>query len=208
MKRIITISLIFFISINTYSQTNKESVLKSFENYKNAILTDKGEIAAEFVDSRTMNYYSNILDKIKTADSLEVNSMGIIDKLTVLSMKHRTSKGELLNFIGRDLFVYAIDNGMVGKNSVMNAELGEVTTSGDFAKAEFIVNNQKTPFFFHFYQENEVWKLDITHLFSLGAMSFKKVIEDSGESENNFIINILEAATGKKPTNDIWKPLN
>ncbi|MDO5969562.1 hypothetical protein Q4Q35_07070 [Flavivirga aquimarina] len=208
MKRIIILSLLIFLSIKSYSQSDKELVLKSFESYKNSILTDKGKVAADFVDSRTLNYYSNILDKVKTADSMEVNSMGIIDKLTVLSMRHRTPKSELLNFNGKDLFIYAIDNGMVGKNSVINAELGEVTVSGDFAKAEFIVNSQKTPFFFHFYQENKIWKIDITHLFSLGAMSFQKVIEDSGESENDFIINILEVVTGKKPTNDIWEPLN
>lgn len=207
MKRIITLSLLIFLSINSYSQSDKELVLKSFENYKNAILTDKGKFASDFVDSRTINYYSTILDKVKTSDSLEVNSMGIIDKLTVLSMRHRTPKNDLLKFDGKDLFIYAIDNGMVGKNSVVNAELGDVITNGDFSKAEFVVNGQKTPFFFHFYREDKVWKMDLTHLFSLGTMSIKKMIEDSGENENDFIINILEVLTGKKPTENIWKPI-
>lgn len=207
MKRIITLSLLIFLSINSYSQSDKELVLKSFENYKNAILTDKGKLASDFVDSRTINYYSTILDKVKTSDSLEVNSMGIIDKLTVLSMRHRTPKNDLLKFDGKDLFIYAIDNGMVGKNSVVNAELGDVITNGDFSKAEFVVNGQKTPFFFHFYREDKVWKMDLTHLFSLGTMSIKKMIEDSGENENDFIINILEVLTGKKPTENIWKPI-
>lgn len=79
MKRIITLTLLIFLAINCYSQSDKALILKSFENYKNAILTDKGKLAADFVDSRTINYYSTILDKVKTADSLEVDSMGIID---------------------------------------------------------------------------------------------------------------------------------
>jgi len=207
MRKIITLLLLIFISVTSYSQSDKELVLKSFASYKNAILTDKGELAANFVDSRTMNYYSNIIKKVKMADSLEVDSMGIIDKLTVLSMRHRVPKDNLLNFDGKDLFIYAIDNGMVGKNSVVNAELGEVTTNGDFSKAEFVVNGQKTSFYFHFYREDKVWKIDITHLFSLGTMSFKKMIEDSGENENDFMINILEILTGKKPTKNIWKPI-
>ena len=206
MKRIITLIFLIFLAIKSHSQSDKELVLKSFENYKNAILTDKGKLAADFVDSRTMNYYSTILDKVKTADSLELDSMGIIDKLTVLTMRHRVEKKDLLNFNGKDLFVYAIDNGMVGKNSVVNAELGDIVTNGDFSKAEFVVNGQQTPFFFHFYREDKVWRIDITHLFSLGTMSFKKMIEDSGENENDFITNILEVLTGKKPTENIWKP--
>ncbi len=207
MKKLTILIFLIFLSINSYSQSDKELVLKSFENYKNAILADKGKLAAAFVDSRTMNYYSTILDKVKTADSLDVDSMGIIDKLTVLTVRHRTTKKELLNFNGRDLFIYAIDNGMVGKNGVVNAELGDVVTNGDFSKAEFIVNEQKTPFFFHFYREDKVWRINITHLLSLGTMTFEKMIEDSGEKENDFIINILEVLTGKKPTDNIWQPL-
>lgn len=207
MKKIITLSLLIFLSIKSYSQSDKKLVLRSFENYKNAILTDKGKLAVDCVDSRTMNYYSSILDKAKTADSLAVDSMGIIDKLTVLIMRHKITKADLLNFNGKDLFIYAIDNGMVGKNSVVNAELGDVITSGDFSKAEFLVNGQKTPFFLHFYREDKVWRIDITHLFSLGSLAFKKMIEESGEEENDFILNILEVLTGKKPAENIWKPI-
>lgn len=105
------------------------------------------------------------------------------------------------------MFIYAIDNGMVGKNSVINITLGNVTTNGDFSKAEVIVNGQKEPFFFHFYREENAWKIDITHLFPLGNMGLEKMIEDSGEEENNFIINILEVLTGKKPTENIWQPI-
>ncbi len=207
MRKTFTIIGLILISIKSYSQSDKELVLKSFDNYKNAILTDKGEIAADFVDSRTMNYYSIILDKVKTADSIEIESMGLLDKLSVLTMRHRVPKKDLLSFNGKSLFIYAIDNGMVGKNSVANAELGDVVTNGDFSKAEFVVSGQKTPFFFHFYREDKIWKIDITHIFSLGTAGFKKIIQESGESENDFLTNILEMLTGKKPKEDIWKPI-
>ena len=207
MKRIITLLVLILLTVNTYSQSEKEYILTSFEAYKNAILTDQGEVASSFVDSRTMNYYSTILKKIKIADSLEVDSMGIIDKLTLLTMRRTVPSSELLDFDGKDLFIYAIDNGMVGKNNIVNAKLGNVTRNGDFAKAEFIVNGQKTPFFFHFYKEDNQWKIDITHLFSLGTVSLKKMIEDSGKTENDFILIILEALTGKKTSSSIWEPI-
>ncbi len=208
IKKIKAFVFLFLVSLSAFAQeTDRDSVLQSFERYRDAILTDKGSIAADYVDSRTMKYYSDILEKVKFADSVEINSMGIIDKLTLLSIRHKAAKEELISFNGRALFEYAIKEGMVGKNSVMNTSLGDVFTQGDFAKAELVVNDQKTSFYFHFYREENIWKLDITHLFSVGAMSLNKMIEDSGETENVFILNILEVLTGKKPSKDIWKPL-
>jgi hypothetical protein len=207
MRRITILSLLLILSTSIYSQSDKELVLETFNSYKNAVLTDKGDVASGLVDSRTINYYSGILEKTKTADSLQVNSLGIIDKLTVLTMRHRASKKELLGFKGKDLLIYAINNGMVGKEGVASAELGDVVTNGDFSKAELIINGQKTSFYYHFYKEDKMWKLDITHLFSVGSMSFKQIIKNSGKTENEFIIYILERLTGKKPSKDIWKPI-
>jgi hypothetical protein len=38
-------------------------------------------------------------------------------------------------------------------------------------------------------------------------MAFKKMIEDDGEEENQYLIQLLEMITGKKPVNEIWKPI-
>lgn len=208
MKHTIKFLIVFLISINVFSQNSEsESVLKSFEKYKNAVLNDKGKIAADYVDSRTMKYYSDVLEKVKTADSTEVSAMGIIEKLTVLSIRHRASKKEIISFNGRSFFEYAITSGIVGKNSVMKSTLGEINTNGNFATAELFINERKTPFYFHFYKEDNIWKMDITNLFSLAVFTLNKTIADSGKSENDFILNILEVMNGKKPTDEIWKPI-
>ena len=83
MKLIIT--LLFFVFCHFSIAQNKEElfVRKCFEHYKQAILEEKGENAIKFVDKKTINYYTKMLDKIKKADSLEVNSLGIIDKIMV-----------------------------------------------------------------------------------------------------------------------------
>ena len=206
MKKFIVL-LIGFLSFTSYAQTDKELVLKAFDNYKKAILADKGEEAVNFVDSRTVNYYADILEKVKKSDSVAVDAMGIIDKVMVLSLRHRAPKKELLSFDGKELIIYAINNGMVGKNGVANASLGAVTTKGDFAKAEFLVHGQKTPFFFHFYKESNAWKMDLTHLSSLGETGFKQLVKDSGKSENTFLMDLMGMLTGTKASNAIWQPI-
>ena len=39
-------------------------------------------------------------------------------------------------------------------------------------------------------------------------MAFTKMAENSGESQNDFLFSMLELSTGKKPDNNIWKPVN
>lgn len=193
----------------TYGQhEEEEQVKKSFDNYKSAILNNNGEEAVNYVDSRTIKYYNDILDLVKTADSSKIEALSIMDKLMVFSVRHRTSKEDILRFEGKSLLVYAIESGMVGKNSVANNSIGKVTIEKDFAKGQFISKGQKTPFFFHFYKEEGEWKIDLTSLFPASTMAFKKMADDSGETQNDYLFSLLEMITGKRPGAEIWKPIN
>jgi hypothetical protein len=190
----------------TYGQKNEQKqVVKSFNNYKSAILNDKGEKAVKYVDSRTIKYYSYILELVKTADSSKVETLSILDKLMVFSVRHRTPKEDILRFDGKALLVYAIKSGMVGKNSVANNTIGEVIIENDFAKGQLIANGQIAPFYFHFYKEEKLWKLDLTALFPLSTTAFKRMADASGQKENEYLFLLLEMLTGKKPGQEIWE---
>lgn len=208
-----TIKLIGFLIIllsvqDTFGQKSEEKLVKkSFENYKTAILNDRGNEAVLYVDIRTIKYYSDILDLVKTADSAIIETLSILDKLMVFSIRHRTSKEDILSFDGKSLLVYAIKSGMVGKNSVANNSIGDVIIDSDFAKGQFIANGQKAPFYFHFYKEEGQWKVDLTSLFPVSTVAIKKMAEDSEQSENEYLFYLLEIITGEKPGAEIWRPI-
>jgi len=206
-KIAVTIYTTLFRSWVFGQKTDENTVKKSFENYKSAILNDKGEEAVLYVDSRTIKYYSEILELVKKADSSKIETLNILDKLMVFTIRHRTSKEDILRFEGKSLLVYAIKSGMVGKNSVVNASLGEVVINNDFAKGQFMTNGQKTPFYFHFYHEEGQWKIDLTSLFPASTAAFKKMADDSGENQNDYLFALLEMITGKKPGKGIWQPV-
>jgi len=204
-------ALIFpvLITFNLCIAQNTEEVLvkKSFDNYKSAILNDRGQEAVTYVDSRTVRYYTDILQTTKNADATEINALGLMDKLMVLTIRHRATKEEILGFDGEGLLIYAIEKGMVGKNSVANNTLGTIEVEGTFAKGQLVTGGRETPLYFHFYKENGIWKIDITSVFSMGAVAFKKMQEDSGYDENEYIFALLEMLTGKKPGEDIWNSI-
>ena len=199
--------MVFFVQVTNGQHREEKLVQQSFDNYKTAILNDKGNEAVKYVDSRTIAYYEQMLELVKTADSSKIETLSILDKLMVFSIRHRTPKETILGFDGKSLLVYAIESGMVGKNSVANNSIGDVIVEGNFAKGQFIANGQKAPFYFHFYKEEGQWKIDLTSLFPVTTMAFKKMADDSGENQNEYLFSLLEILTGKKPGQEIWQPI-
>ena len=181
----------------------KDRIRNTFQKYNEALLQDDGEEAAAYIDSRTLKYYSEALEKVTHADRATIESMSILDKMLVLLIRHRATREEILSFDGRSLFIYAVDKGMAGKNSIPNNSLGRIKIVGDFARARALSRGRWTPFFYHFYKENGDWKIDLTSVLSGGGIAFKKLVEKSGQEENEFLFMILEMITGRKPGEEI-----
>ena len=195
------------LSTTVLAQTSdKTLVKKAFDRYKSAILNDRGDEAATLVDSRTIRYYTDILESVRNADSVTVESLSILDKLMVLVIRHKASKEEIRSFTGTSLLSYAVQNGMVGKSSVIDNTVGNVSVDRNFAKAEFISKGEKTDLFMQFYKESGQWKIDLTALFPASTFAFRKFADESGQSEDDFLFSILEMLTSRKPGREVWQP--
>jgi hypothetical protein len=206
MKKTFTI-LLLTLALSTYCNGQKieeKSIQEAFDNYKAAILNDKGDEAVKYIDSKTIKYYSDILELAINADSSQVNCLSLFDRLMVFSIRHRISKEEVLSFDGEGLLIYAIKSGMVGKSSVSNSSIGELTIENNYAKGQFMVNEHNTSSYLDFYLEAGQWKINLTSGFSVSILSLKKMIENSGQNENEYLFSLLEMITGKKPGQEIW----
>lgn len=206
-KPILVLFFALYAVLSVNAQHDTTLIKACFNGYKNAILSDQGKTAVSFVDSRTVNYYTDILQKTKTLDSAGIDKLSIMDKLTILMLRHRATKEEIMQLDGRSLLVYAVERGMVGKNSVQQLSIGEVMIRGNAAEGQIIVGVAPTSLAYNFYKENGAWKMDITSVLPDGNNAMKKVVKDSGQPENEFLIMLLENATGKEPLKNIWKPL-
>lgn len=205
-SRITFLALFLIPMLTTAQQAEEQQVKKTFDNYKSAILNDKGEEAVEQVDTKTIAYYGDIFEKVKTADSLKVDKLSLMDKLIVLVVRHRIPKEEIMKTNGKQLLVTAIKMGMVGKSSVINNEVGTVKVNGDFASGELLVRGQKTPLAFEFHKENGLWKLDLTAIFPAGEAAFRQMVKQSGEPENEYLLSLIQLTTGKEPGAEVWVP--
>ncbi len=206
MKKYILLLIISFGIFQTQAQTKgeKKAVKQCFQNYKEAILNEEGSKAVEFLSERTIKYYDKILNLSLHADSTKLVSMGLMDRFMIFALRHRTSPQDLRSFDGKRTLIYAIEKGMIGKNSVARNTIGDVDIEGDNAEGQALVNKMPTPVIFSFYKEANNWKLDLTSIFEATEKGFTKLIENQDKEENEFLLYILELSTAKKPSNDIW----
>lgn len=205
MKALFLIPTLFLL----IGSQNKEgaAVKEAFENYKKEILAGKGKEAAGYLDKTTVVYYEQILDLALHATGDELDEKSMIDRLNVYTARHRVAVELLKKMSGRDFLVYAIDNGMIGKNSVKTVAIGEVSVDGTTARGQAVANGTPTPMYFSFNKEDGAWKIDITSIFPTTVMALEKVVTESGMSEDEFIFRAIEMVSGSPVSDDIKEPL-
>lgn len=200
--------LAMLTTISYAKNDDQKLVQKSFELYKAALQEENGEEAIKYLDKTTIDYYTKMLDLTKNADSVTVENQNILDKLMIISMRHRIPKEEILKFDGRSCLVYSIKSGMIGKGSLANATIGKVQVKkGTSAEGQLLMFGEKVPFKFKFNKEDGTWKIDLTSFFPVSNKQFQKLADESGKSTNDYLFGLLEMLTQKKPDSGIWLPV-
>lgn len=194
-------------SIGIAQSQEENQVRHAFDKYKKAILNDRGAEAVACVDSSTILYYNRMLDLARHADSATIENAGLFDKFMVLAIRQRTSREEIMRLDGRGLLQFAIESGMVGKNSVAGNSIGAVEIDRHFAKGQLVTNGETTDVYFDFNKENGQWKIDITSVFEISEKVIREMYLQSGQSENEYLISLLEMVSGSKAGPEIWLPV-
>jgi hypothetical protein len=188
---------------------NKETkaVRKAFENYKDAVSQSDGKEAANYLNARSFAYYDQIIEWVRKADSAQVDALPILSKLMVFTVRVKVAREDVLKFNGHALFVHAVNAEMLSKKSYNEISIGDVSIDGETAKGDLVIKGEKSDYQLLFNKENGEWKIDLNSYFALSESVFKMLIDRSNQSENDFLLMILEYGTGKKAGREIWLPV-
>jgi hypothetical protein len=181
-----------------------EAVRKSFDAYKEAILNDKGSEAAKWVDKQTLDWYEESRQLALKAGREKLESLSMFNRMQAILIRHRVPLAELEKMDGRGLFAYAVDNGWVGKSSVSGLAIGEVSITGAFAAGTLVREGKATALKFQFSIEEGVWKVKLLPLMKMAEPGLKAQAKRAGMTENEFIIQMTEAVSGRKVPATIW----
>jgi hypothetical protein len=216
MKQIL-INTLLIVSSSCFAQdSDNQKVIDVFFNYKKEIHEGNGLKAAEYLTNATLSYYNDMLIASLTMDSIKVQSLPIMDKYIVLATRHLIPASEVFKMQGIHLFDYLMSKGLSDKNSFLynrasmqGVDLGDILVSekkvGAIAQ---IVQCELLPVcMLRFDKENDIWKIDLPSYLKTAGVVINLKMRSLGLITDEYILQALEASSGKKPENTIWQPL-
>ena len=80
--------LLFFFQTAEAQFKHVKRINECWSAYKDAILSDNGAKAATLVDTNTIQYYDQVIDWVRNADSATVIQLNTLDMMMVLLIRH------------------------------------------------------------------------------------------------------------------------
>lgn len=186
--------------------SDEADVRRAFDEYRKAL--DKGDGLAAFalIDSRSQDYYDQLLDKTRHATPAECASYSVLDKLSILLGRVSIPKESLAEFNGETYFRYALEQGWVSLAGDKSVEVDRVEIEGDDAKLFISREGEVSPFPQVFRREGGTWRLSIIDMLPIAEASLQQHLNRVGVQEQDFLFDTVEAAIGTRPTQSTWEP--
>lgn len=208
MRHYLTFAICLLLILPALAQKKAEKgVKKCFESYREAILNENGTEAYQWIDQNTIDFYSKTLELAISGDSATIDGLAFMDKFLALTARHRVPNEQLLQMDKKSFFVYAVDEGMIGKESVQELQLTTVTVDGKQAEGKFNARGNPAPFGFTFNKMGKQWGIDLTSIFEITSKAILMIYEGETSDSNEIIFKLLTFVTGEEPGPEIWQPL-
>jgi len=186
--------------------TEEETLSATFDAYRVAVLKRRGEDAADLVTKATIAYYQSNRDDALTLPRDDLESRPIIDQIQILSLRHYLGAAELQGMDGRGLFIWAVNEGLVGENGVRRIELTDFLVRGEEATGLVEVGGQRSTIRFRFAREDGEWRLDLLSVLAPASTVMEAQARKYGD-RRIFIEFLIAQGFGGQAGDDIWEPL-
>lgn len=187
-------------------------VAESFAAYKQALVDGDGARASDLTATDTHAYLKQTLDRALTMQSSELQTLPLLDQVSVLMLRHNMKADQLRAMKEGDPVAYAVNQRAFDMNEVQKLEAAEFTVTGTQAQAP--ISNLKgspIPVTVHFKEEAGTWRFDLLSsiapyraFFDSQAGFLSKL--NSGNGNSGVVPLLIHLITGRAPDANIWNP--
>ena len=201
MKKILTLVLCISVGISVLAQKEDIKAIKNvYATYNKATANKNAEEALRCLSTSSVDYYSQLLTFSKTADSVSLANLPIVDMLMTLTIKARTEASLLCSMnSGEELLRHALQEGMTGDINPIK----KITVEGDTAYAT--VKGTEALISHKFVKESTEWKIDLYHSLSFVAQQLEVATQLHKISPQELCIALLKRSAIEIPET-IWEP--
>jgi hypothetical protein len=195
------------LSTVALGEDNAAAVRNVFSAYRSAILSGEGDEAAAFLSQSTYDYYDEMRRLALYGDAKAVQAQSLVNQMQVLLFRLRVPSDQLESLSSQALIAHAVDQGWIGKNSVLKLQPGQVLSEGDVAVLHVIVDGKDAGPAFRFNRESGAWRLDLLPTMQASNAALQLTAKQQGVPENEFMLVLMESVLGRKVGPEAWNPL-
>lgn len=211
-QRCLFMGLFLVIANLLVAQNEEDSVKAACSHYFAALDAKDGIQAINYIDESGIQYYNDILEKVKTCKKETFDSLPIVDKMAILYVRYFFPKKEILTFNGQTLLIRLVSDGLLGDN-ILEPSPGLATINGNQAQLTILYMGQDIGFSYPFVKEQGRWKIKSSEILKMSEPILQEMIVEvaaAGQSEDAFLesnVKMMADMKGKEKQNDIWNPL-
>ncbi|MCB0697041.1 MAG: hypothetical protein KDC07_06735, partial [Chitinophagaceae bacterium] len=207
MRYYFTCITFLLLTINCNANKQEKAVQQSFEALKQAFLKRDGQTALKYVSSSTIIFYNELINWALHADSIQVNSMTVMNKVSVLAIRAEKDLKMLKQTNGEQLFAEAVEKDKVDNVWFNQFTLDKITFEDSTALASVIYESEEIIFKFRFVFEQSSWHFDMLSFFKINEYLIRDEIKKSNNTKNYYVLQLLKYAYGDLSESDLWQPL-
>ncbi len=121
-------------------------------------------------------------------------------------LRLRLPADELESLSPAELIAHAVDQGWIGKQSVLGIQPGKVLAEGDVAVIHVLIDEQDAGPAFQFARESGAWRLDLVPTTQAGNAALQMAARQQGVPEREFLLLLMESVLGRKVGSEAWVP--
>jgi hypothetical protein len=186
--------------------TSVESVTASFTAYAAAVNAKDGDRSADLMSSSSQAYYDHLRDLAVDADQKALAKEGLIDQITVLSMRSTLSAQVLRTADARSLVSTAVTQNLISQNSAAPQGLQQVQIKGTRATAQLVVG-AGTQYPVSFVYEKDRWRFDVTSLLAPAESAIQQAATTQKLSDRALVDQVMITRVGAAKAKTLWTPI-
>ncbi len=178
------------------------AVEESFKTLKTALREGDGQTAVDHVTTTTVDIYERCRKLALDSSGTDFEAIGQLEVLLAFQLRWLLDKKTLESMNGSEVFVWAVDEGMVDKETLESIELDKLQVEGNKAMATLFNKGQPvTDLVLNFELQENQWKLDLMRVFKAVEPVFDALREETGRTKIELAIYLIE-----RTYNDVVPP--
>lgn len=187
------------------SAAQRQEIQAAFSAYRAALVESDASKIQAAATAESVALFERVRDLAASGSAGQIASQPLAVQMMVGSLRVRHMADSLSAMTTESVLQEAIRQGWVNPQTVINAELHEITVDGSKALAIFKVDDDRVDEPWLFINEDGAWKVDMTGSINAIDRALEQSLEDSQLTRDEFIIEALRDVLKRPVSRSIWQ---